>query len=661
MSVIAQTLGTARRSVAAALIGAALALGLFTIERFAYHHAIDAAHARVVAIEAVNAEVARLDEDLTHAALMVAATGDDGWARDYDAHLTQIYNAIERAKALAPAAVAQRYTQATGAANDQLVLLEDRAFALVEANRAAEALAILTGRDYQAAKATLTRGSEQLTQAIRAAAAREQQAVESRSLWLLLVLLACCGAGALWLWQLLAGNLRRGQSHYEAQDARIVELATRDPLTGLANRRLFQARASEWLADVGDGPQQLALMLIDLDHFKRINDRHGHGAGDQVLTEMARRLVAAAGPDALVARLGGDEFVIVCKIAADAPTAYMSAAQAILDRLSHPVDLYGEPAFLGGTIGIALAPSDGNDVDDLLRKADVALYRGKADGRAQISLFCPDMDAVLRERMDLERDMRSAIANREFVPHFQPLIDLESGAVTGFEALARWQHPTRGLLQPHQFLPLAEEAGLLGEMTLVILEEACRAAATWERPLTVAVNLAPAQLQDPWLPEKILHVLAETRLPTHRLEIELTENALIHDFETAKRVITFLKNKKVRVSLDDFGTGYSSLTHLSELPFDKIKIDQSFVRAAAENSDTLKIVAAIINLGRSLGLPTIAEGVENQDLAELLLKLGCTQAQGFHFSRPIPAGQAAAMARLLGAPAEGDRTSAAVA
>ena len=428
--------------------------------------------------------------------------------------------------------------------------------------------------------------------------------------------------------------------------ARAADLATHDPLTGLPNRALLRDRLGAALADARRSGAAVAVLAADLDRFKPVNDVHGHQAGDRLLRAVAERLRAVLPADGLAARIGGDKFALVVRIPPDSDHPRLAAARLagrMLSALEEPVGFPdGTAAQVGCSIGIAFSYPEGN-ADGLLDGADAALHRAKADGRTCFRFFEPGMDGRLRERAALAADLRAAIAADALEPHFQPQVDLVSGRIVGFEMLARWTHPRRGQVSPADFVPVAEDSGLMKPMTEQLLRRACRAAAAWPAGVTVACNVSPVQLRDRDLPAIVRVALAESRLPPARLEIELTESALLEDFGLAREILGELKALGVRLSLDDFGTGYSSLKHLQALPIDKIKIDAGFVRSMAESAESRKIVAAVVGLGQSLGLPTVAEGVEDAESAGLLAGLGCDIGQGWLFGRAVPEREATAM------------------
>ncbi len=441
-------------------------------------------------------------------------------------------------------------------------------------------------------------------------------------------------------------------------------LAVHDALTGLPNRRRLAEGLHAALARARRDGGAVAALLVDLDRFKPVNDLRGHAAGDRLLQMVAERLRDAAREVDIVARLGGDEFVVAAYLGAtpampnslagddaawaeDAQDAAARLARRVVAALEQPFDLgdAAMPVLVGASVGVALAPDGEGQVEELLRRADVAMYRAKAEGRGCFRFFEAEMDARIRERAALEADLRRAVAADELVPHFQPLIALGDGErLLGFEMLARWPHPVRGMVPPVEFITVAEDTGLIVPMTENLLRRACRAAAVWPDHLTLAVNISPVQLRDRALPAMVEAALAGSGLPARRLEIELTESALVDNFELARELLGELKALGVRLALDDFGTGYSSLRHLQTLPFDKLKVDAGFVRSMTQSSESGKIVAAVIGLGHSLGLPTVAEGVEDVATADMLAEMGCDIGQGWLFGRPMAEADAGQMA-----------------
>lgn len=429
--------------------------------------------------------------------------------------------------------------------------------------------------------------------------------------------------------------LRREIRSRARAEARAHGLARQDVLTGLPNRKLLMDFLDKTVLErVND--EAFAICVIDLDRFKPINDVHGHAAGDAVLCEVAGRLTSLLPKGGFVARLGGDELAVVLPFAPgiEDPARF---AQRVISALSAPITWNTTQVQIGATVGIALMPADSSDPATLLRSADIAIYRGKREGRGTYRFFEPGMDEELQARAAIENELRSAVADGSIRPYYQPLVDLSTKQLLGFEVLAGWFHPTKGVLSPNHFISIAEETGLISDLSLGLLRQACLDAKAWRSNLHLAINIAPCQLQDPWLPERLLGVLSETGFPPSRLEVEITETALVQDLNAARRILKSLQNIGVKIALDDFGTGYSSLYHLRELKFDKIKIDQSYVRSLGGNSESTKIVDAIIGLGKSLGLLTTAEGIETSGDLKYLTDQGCSFGQGYLFGAPIPA------------------------
>jgi diguanylate cyclase (GGDEF)-like protein len=377
-----------------------------------------------------------------------------------------------------------------------------------------------------------------------------------------------------------------------------------------------------------------ALLYLDLDRFKQVNDTLGHPVGDALLVKVAERMRAALRGDDVVGRLGGDEFAVLTQ-AVDAE-ALATLGKRLIDLVSRPYLVEGHMLSVGTSIGLALMPEDADDVDRIAKCADLALYRAKEDGRGVLRRYAPEMDQRIQARRSLEFDLRKALALREFELFYQPQFDVDSGRATGFEALIRWRHPERGLVPPSGFVPLAEETGLIVPIGEWVLRTACAEAATWPEDVAVAVNLSPAQFRTGKLVQTVLSTLAATGLSANRLELEITESVLLDNDETNRAVLTQLHELGVRIAVDDFGTGYSSLAYLRSFPFDKIKIDQSFVREMASDADSEAIVRAVVDLGATLGMTTIAEGVETREELERIRAHGCTEIQGFLFGRPTP-------------------------
>ncbi len=425
-------------------------------------------------------------------------------------------------------------------------------------------------------------------------------------------------------------------------ELRIAHMAHHDALTGLPNRIRFREEMIEGLGRVDRG-ETLAVLCVDIDHFKDVNDTLGHPVGDVLLRQVSERLRNCVRASDGVARLGGDEFAVI-QTAANQPVTATAMANRIIQDLAMPFDLGGHQAVIGASIGISVAPSDGSDADELLKKADMALYRAKEDGRGTYRFFEPEMDARMQRRRALELDLRKALALRQFVVHYQPLLNLESDQISGFEALVRWRHPERGMVQPNDFIPLAEETGLIGPIGNWVLNQACSDAMKWPDHFKVAVNLSPVQFNNTLVLD-VISALSKSGLAPKRLELEITEAVLMQDTDTTITMLNQLRDLGVRIVMDDFGTGYSSLGYLRKFPFDKIKIDRSFINDMDEKADSIAIVRAVAGLGATLGIATTAEGVETIEQLRQLRLEGCTEAQGFLISKPRPASE---LAEFLG-------------
>lgn len=420
-------------------------------------------------------------------------------------------------------------------------------------------------------------------------------------------------------------------------EAKISYMAHHDALTDLPNRVLFYEKLDELLARV---PQtgSFAVFSMDLDHFKSVNDTLGHPIGDKLLQTAAKRMRACIRDTDIVARLGGDEFAIVqASIKQPADTTLLAAR--LIDAVSAPYELDGHQVVVGTSVGIAIAPGDGTVPDQLIKNADLALYRCKADGGNVYRFFEPQMDARMQERRALELDLRKALVNGEFTLNYQPIVNLKSGKITICEALIRWHQPERGAVPPLEFIPIAEETGLIVPIGEWVLGRACADAVEWPDKIAVAVNVSPVQFKSADFVDVVKNALAKSHLAASRLELEITELVLMQDSDGALAMLHQLKELGVSVTMDDFGTGYSSLGYLRSFPFDRIKIDQSFIRDLPKSKQSLAILRAVVGLGSSLNIATTAEGVETAHQLELLRSEGCTEVQGFFFSRPKPAAE----------------------
>ena len=420
-----------------------------------------------------------------------------------------------------------------------------------------------------------------------------------------------------------------------AAEQRANSLAVTDPLTGLLNRRTIGERTAEMISIAQRKQKSITFMMLDLDNFKNINDVHGHSAGDAVLKQVADRISKIVPPHNLLARLGGDEFACAFIFDPEQPKMVERIADDIIEAIATPIVENGNQLVVTTSIGMSRYDAESEGVDALMRRADIAMYSSKKQGRNRHCWFDASMEQELQTRSLLEAGMRIGIPNGEFAPYFEQQIDLVTGKLTGFEMLARWESPTQGFISPEIFIPIAEETGMIGDLSINIMRQALNTAKDWDPTLTLAVNISPIQLLDPWLAQKIVKLLVESGFPANRLEIEITESALFENLSLAQSIVGSLKNQGIKIALDDFGTGYSSLAHLRALPFDRIKIDRSFVLSIRDNSESKAIVRAIHGLGDSLGMPITAEGIEDKETEDELRKIGCAKGQGWYYGYPL--------------------------
>ncbi len=470
------------------------------------------------------------------------------------------------------------------------------------------------------------------------------------------------------VWVRIAAACKRGADGAHLYDISIVEdiserkraeeriqyLASHDEMTGLANRATFVRRLEETIRAAelaGDG---FAVLFVDLDRFKNINDSLGHEAGDLLLKETAHKLERCLGPDDLLARFGGDEFVILTQCGGDTRRAE-TTARTVISTAIQPVSIHGHECRVTASVGLARYPDDGLDAQSLIKNADVAMYAAKEEGKNTFQFFCRDSGMLSVERLALETALRSALEREEFSIQYQPQVSIESGRITGVEALLRWWSRDLGSVSPAQFIPVAEESGLIVPIGLWVLESACEQAMAWQRqglpPLRLAVNLSPRQFKDPHLLNEIERILETTGLAPQLLELEITESMIMHKVEQAIDVLGAIKRLGVRLAIDDFGTGYSSLAQLKRFPIDTLKVDRSFIREIPNDAEDMAITEAIIAMGRTLGVTVIAEGVESEDQCSFLTRRACHEIQGFYFARPCHPDQLAEMLRAQpGAP-----------
>ena len=434
-------------------------------------------------------------------------------------------------------------------------------------------------------------------------------------------------------------------------ERRAAVLATTDPITGLYNRKGFADYAGHLCTKAGERGDNLVIISFQVHRFKAVNDQHGYETGDRLLKTLSVSLADELGPQAILARLSGDEFALALALRPEAMERADELAEAVLRIVGHPLLFEEKIIQVGAFAGIASASAADIRIPHLLRRADIAMDHARSGRSARPVWFDAGMERALIAQGEIEQGIRYGLEHGQFVPYFEPQVDLATGEIVGFEVLARWIHPLSGVIGPDVFIPVAEEIGLIGKLSENVIGEALREAANWDREIKISVNISPLQLADGWLAQRIIRILAETGFPAERLVIEITESSLFADLELARTIVTSLKNQGIRLALDDFGTGFSSLSHLRSLPFDIIKIDRSFVTNIHAKRESSAIVRAVTTLAASLPVPVCVEGIENEESYKAVVRLGCEIGQGWYFGKPMPAEQAR---ELLAARRRGD-------
>ena len=433
--------------------------------------------------------------------------------------------------------------------------------------------------------------------------------------------------------------------------------ASTDPVTNLLNRKGFADCALDLWAEAGQSGRRLLLISLQVNRLKSTIDRYGYEAGDALLRSIAASIRERAGEGALAARLGGDEFVVVAALSPEQLQQSPALAEGLLQQVTRPYEIEGKMLQVGAFAGMAESAPDEVTVPGLLRRADIALDHAKTGRVARPIWFDAAMERALITHTEIEQGIRIGLEHEQFVPFFEPQVDLRTSEVIGFEVLARWTHPLSGIVQPNIFLPVAEEIGLMNRLSVQVIRSALVQAMTWDPTIKIAINISPSQLTDGWIAERILMLLTETGFPAERLVVEITESSLFADLDLARAIITSLKNQGVRVALDDFGTGYSSLSHLRSLPFDLIKIDRSFVTNIHSSSESEAIVRAVLTLAGALDVPVLVEGIESEPAHATVLGLGCSMGQGWYFGKPVDGEQASQLLARPSRPAVSQRTS----
>jgi diguanylate cyclase (GGDEF)-like protein len=636
VSIVEETMRQALRAVAVALACTALLTTALLAERLWSSAQLEKAGDRHAQANRLAGEIRLTQQELMQAAQNAVITGEPVWIERYDRLATTLTQKIDHASLLVPVHVAQRYRDKTSVAASEIAQMRQSALGALQSGALEAARSLFDGERYTSRTRLIREATDEMTAISLAATEKQLRELRTRSYAVATVALLLTVGGGFLLWRRLSNGLKQSRGSLLDAEVRVQRLAASDLLTGLDNRAALHDAMHTRLTRAQKHHQELAVLMVDLDRFKPVNDRNGHMVGDLVLKEVARRLGRCLRQSDLRARYGGDEFVVVIDEGEGLRTA-KAAAERIIETLSEPMYFGDLTVNIGASVGIARYPRDAGSDDELIRKADSALYRAKKTGPNGICIYDAKLDEALSERATLEQALREGIAAGQLIPFYQPIVNLAKRNVVSLELLCRWKHPERGLLTPDKFIELAEDSGLIGPLTLSLLHQACQDMLRFPAHWRLSFNVAPQQIQDESLVPQLLKVLQENKVPPHRLDVELTETALVNDTARAREVILSLKRAGMTVTLDDFGTGYSSLSYLAEMTFDKIKIDRSFVRTLRERPESTKIVDAILGLSRSLGVDTVAEGVETEEEALLLQKLGCKNGQGYLFGRPVRA------------------------
>ncbi len=510
-------------------------------------------------------------------------------------------------------------------------LVELKAFALRRVRRDIVVLSVLIG----ALALLIFNGSALFRAAMNSAGAQLGPEIK-----VMAVALTLNVALILFGWRRYADLLHEAERRLEGEE-RAAQLASSDAVTGLANRKGLADRGEQLRDAAAIRDEWLAIISLRLHRFRQINDRYGYEVGDQLLRDVAVAISVELGEEFVASRLNGDEFAIVFMVP-DEETAFADdVGETLLRSVTRPFEVEGRMLQVGAYLGVATAPAAGITVPDLLRRADIAMDHARNRLAPRPVWFDAGMERALIAYSEIEQSLRFGLENRQFVPFFEPQVDLETGQVIGFEVLARWQHPLSGLIMPDTFIPVAEEMGLIGQLSDQVMRSALEEAAAWDPSIKLSVNISPAQLADPWLAQKILRILTETAFPAERLVVEVTESSLFADIDLARSIVASLKNQGIRLALDDFGTGFSSLSNLRSLPFDVIKIDRSFTATIHRDSQSAAIVRAVTSLAKALDVPVTVEGIEDSATYAAVLGFGCKYGQGWYFGKPMTASRAA--------------------
>jgi diguanylate cyclase (GGDEF)-like protein len=669
-----------RLKIALAAVLSLLILGYLSWDAYNDYRYAETQLPKIGRMEIVRAEIVHFDEVLTMSARMAAASGNLEWEARYRRFEPQLDLSINEALQLDPDASYGEASAKTDAANVALVTMENRAFELVRQGKKAEAQRLLSSGEYEAQKKIYAEGMSEFNGRLLQASDSVRSILQTKMLWSTVTTIASAMLlmlGSLFVfratrrWQAAIVESNRQLSSKTAElgqlnnqlDEKVRErtnelnesvrrhqlvaeraeyLAYYDSLTALPNRGMFNKRLNQAISLARRDGKQLAVLFVDLDRFKNINDTLGHDAGDLLLQEVGKRLHACLRDSDVVARLGGDEFVVLLSTLRDAADVELVAGK-ILAATSKPFVVLGQEFRVTASIGASTYPKDGDDEQTLMKNADIAMYQAKAGGRNNFQFYSMQLNTHSFEHLALESSLRRALEHDEFQLHYQPKIDARSGGIVGIEALLRWQHPELGMVAPTEFIPIAEETGLIVSIGKWVLRTACAQNVAWQKRglphLNMAVNLSRRQFSDDGLLRDITSILAETGMSPELLELEITESTLMHDIGKAIGTLKAFKDMGVRLAIDDFGTGYSSLSNLRKFPVDTIKIDGSFIRDLSHDAENRGIAEAIITMGKTLSLTVVAEGVETKEQADFLRARACDEFQGFYFSKAVAAGK----------------------
>lgn len=633
-SISKSTTKTAKKLLLLTIIGANLFIFALIIERLNFHSLFEDAADMEVQAQKLADSIQLADVMLTTSARLAAATGDTRWIERYTSAIPLMDEALENAAVLASVKESRNFQSVAKLANDNLVTIETRVIELVKKGNLIDASSLLNSEEYNRDKQVLGKATDNFIGSILQAT---HDNLDSLRNWTMIgygLLIIVGAVGSYLLWKVLTFTLYKSEQSIEESENKIRDLAMKDSLTGLSNRYHFEEVSTTMIKNAERDESKLALLMLDLDRFKPVNDTYGHEMGDTVLRQVSKRLKQVLRTNDVSARFGGDEFVVMLNVDSD-KCDVVEIAQRIISEVRKPITSDGKTVQIDASIGAAFLPDDAANFSELMRKADIALYSAKNAGRGMAKLFSGEMDDEVAHQQFVKENIRNSIKSGEFIPYFQPIFDIASNKIHSLELLARWQHPKHGLLTPDQFLGQVIEFDLINELTLSLLKYGCQRVAELPLSISISLNIAARQINDVWLVERILAILRETNFPADRLIIEITESALITDFDVARKILKSWQKRGIRVAIDDFGTGYSSLTYLSKLPFDELKIDRSFIEDINSSEDNKKIISTIITLSNSLGIKTVAEGVETIQQYESLTELGCDMVQGYLLSRPV--------------------------